>query len=139
MYGLLAVVIFLLGIIAGTVVLSYLSNERSSELLLQALSHLAAEHRKHADATATVLLKERRIGMQAILKELRAAANERRELLRLASGDPDESDPTRVAFVDPANLPSIPPPPRLAHVDPDALTPPSGYPLVDLFKEEANR
>ncbi|MFO0589892.1 MAG: hypothetical protein U0441_20290 [Polyangiaceae bacterium] len=130
--------IFLLGIIAGTVVLSYLSNERANELLLQALSHLAAEHRKHADATATVLLKERRIGIQAILKELRAAANERRELMKLARGDWDADEPTRVPFVGLNSLSTLPPPPRLAHVDPDALTPPSGYPLIDLFKEEEN-
>ena len=139
MHALLAVVIFLLGIIAGTLVLSYFSRESATEQLIQVLGHLANEHRKHADAAATVLLKERRIATHAILKELRAAAHERRELIRLAGGDPDESCLTRVAFVDPKSLPSIPPPPATVHADPDALTPPSGYPLVDLFKEEADR
>ncbi|MFO0591863.1 MAG: hypothetical protein U0441_30225 [Polyangiaceae bacterium] len=136
MYGLLAVVIFLLGVIAGTLVLSYFSSERANELLLQALSHLAAEHRKHADATATVLLKERRIGVQAILKELRAAAKERRELMSFARGDWDADEPTRVPFMDRNTLSTLPPSPEPVHVDPDALTPPSGYPLVHLFKEE---
>ena len=139
MHALLAVVIFLLGVIAGTLVLSYFSREHATERLIQTLHHLATEHRKHADSSATVLLKERRLATQAILRELRVAAKERRELMRLASGDPDESCPTRVAVVDRGSLPSIPPPPRMAHVDPDALTPPSGYPLVELFKEETNR
>lgn len=138
MHVLLAVVIFLLGVIAGTLVLLYFSRESATERLIHTLHHLATERQKHADSTATVLLKERRIATQAILKELRAAAKERRELMSFARGDWEADEPTRVPLMEVNRLSTLPPPPGPVHVDPDALTPPSGYPLVHLFQEEAN-
>lgn len=136
---LLSIIIFLLAVISGTLILIYFSVEHASEHLAQVMNHLAAEQRAHADSSATVLLKERRIATQAVLKELRAAAQERRELLNLARGDCEIGHSSHVSFVESDSLPSIPPPPRFAHVDPDALTPVSGYPLADLFKEEKTK
>lgn len=99
----LCVVVFLLGLIAGILLLGYFGRARDTHRLIETMERVAAERAGqrerlaeertvHVNATATVLLKELRLTSASILQELQSAARERRALMSLAMGRAPESN-----------------------------------------------
>jgi hypothetical protein len=133
---LLAVIVFLLGAAVGVLVLLYITQSRNAERLIETAERLAQERREHTDATATVFLKEGRIIAQAILKELRTAAKERRELIDFAKSDWDQAP---ASGEEPASGPASDSRPvsgpGISTLPPDAPTPQGGYLLSDLLEK----
>jgi hypothetical protein len=131
---LLAVIVFLLGAAVGTLVLLYIGQTRAAERAIDTAERIAQEQRDHADATATVLLKEGRLLARAILKELQKAATERRELMKLAGGDWDRAPESSVEPLSGPTSNSRPvAAPGASTLPPDAPTPRGGYSLSGLL------
>ena len=118
---LLAVIVFLLGAAVGVLVLLYISQSRNAERLIETAERLAQEHRDHTSA-------------QAILKELRTAAKERRELIDFARCDWDQAPASgEEPPCGPASDSRPVAAPGMSTLPPDAPTPQGGYSLSDLL------
>ncbi len=131
---LLSVIIFLLGCLVGLLVLIFVRRSRDTDRVIETLDRIAEEQRTHADATATVFLREGRLLAQAILKEMQKAAKERRELMEIAKADwdsPPESGEEPVSGPESDSRPITTP--GASTLPPDAPTPLSGYPLGELL------
>lgn len=133
---LLAVIVFLLGAAVGVLMLLYSAQSRNTERLIETMERLAHEQREHADATATVFLKEGRLIAHAILKDMRTAAKERRELMNLARADWEQAPESRqepLGGPESSSRPVVVP--GVSTLPPDAPTPQGGYSPSQLLQE----
>lgn len=142
----LCVVLFLLGLIAGILLLDHFRRARDAHRLIETAERVAAERAEreerlaeertvHVNATATVFLKELRLLSGSILQELQLAAKERRALLDLAMDRAPESSRCRRGPA-PAGRPIDGGDCTLSAEDP---TPPSGYRVSDLLATTEDR
>lgn len=133
---LLSVIVFLLGAGLGVLVLHYLRRSHDADRMIEAAAQIAEEQRKHRDAIATVQLKEARLFGQALLREMRVAADDRRRLMAFVEGDHDSAPvssdghtPSPDSDARPITMPGA------STLPPDAPTPQTGYSLPELLRQ----
>lgn len=132
---LLAVIVFLLGAALGVLVLHYVRHSRDADRMIEASAQIAEEESKQRNAIATVQLKEVRIFAQALLRELRIAAEDRRRWMALVDDGSDSSpesgeEHTRGPDSDARPITT----PGVSTLPPDAPTPQTGYSLPDILR-----
>lgn len=131
----LTAIVFLLGCCAGLLVLIYRRHSRDADRVLEATERVAESRLAHANAVATVMLNSQQQIARDILKELRKAAKDRRELMDYLMGDapvPESGDDLQSGPESGARSNTTP---GSSTLPPDAPTSRSGYSVGQLLGE----
>lgn len=134
---LLITIVFLLLCCAGLLALLFLRRSRDADRVIEAMEKVAEGHREHLSAVATVMLNSEQQGVREVLKELRKAAKDRRELMDYVMtdwGGPESGEQPLSGDGGPSGTV-----PGASTLPPDAPTPQSGFPVGELLREAGER
>jgi len=134
MVPLLITIVFLLGCCTGLLGLLFWRRSHDADRVIDAMDRLADGQRAHVNGVATVMLNSEQQGVREILKELRQAAKDRRELMDFVRGWDDAPGPeSGEQPVSSGGGPSSTIP-GASTLPPDAPTPQRGYCLPELLR-----
>jgi len=133
---LLLTIVFLLGCCTGLFGLLFWRRSHDADRVIDAMDRLAEGQRVHVNAITAVMLNSEQQGVREILKELRQAAKDRRELMDYVMEDwatPESGEQPVSGDGGPSGTSSTIP--GASTLPPDAVTPQSGLPAGELLRK----